>query len=94
MGETHTFSEWAEISGVTRELIYYRISKGMSPEDALLTPVVVKEKKKFRDPKRSSAAYKVALDLISRERMQRYRSVGMWYRIFTLESRDAEMKVA
>lgn len=86
LGETKSIAEWAEISGLTRGLIHHRIGKGMSPEDALFSPVIPKEKKKFRKSKISShPAYRIALGLISRERMQRYRAAGMWYKIFELE---------
>lgn len=41
-GETKTIAQWAEETGFSFHLIYSRISKGMSVEDALLTPRRVK----------------------------------------------------
>lgn len=38
-GETHTVSEWSRINGIAKELIYTRIKRGMSIENAISTPV-------------------------------------------------------
>ena len=34
-GETHTVTEWAEITGISRRAIYGRLNRGWSPERAL-----------------------------------------------------------
>jgi hypothetical protein len=39
-GETHTYAEWSRITGINRRTLRFRIAeKGMSPEEALQTPV-------------------------------------------------------
>lgn len=39
-GEVHTYAEWARITGIKKTTIRYRIvEKGMSPKEALTTPV-------------------------------------------------------
>ena len=38
-GQAKTFTEWAEISGVSRKLIEYRLNQGMSAEEAITKPV-------------------------------------------------------
>ena len=37
-GETHTLSEWAELTGVSYNAIYMRIRRGMAAEQAVLLP--------------------------------------------------------
>lgn len=38
-GETHTTAEWAEITGITREVIQWRLKRGWSEERTLTEPV-------------------------------------------------------
>lgn len=38
-GEQKSIKEWSEIYSINRSTVYKRISKGMSPEDAITTPV-------------------------------------------------------
>ena len=39
-GETHTYSEWSEITGLSKTVIRERINKGWSIEEALSTPAI------------------------------------------------------
>jgi hypothetical protein len=87
-GETRTVAEWAAIAKVPRGLIYNRIQKGMTVDQALFTPVKEGAKKK------SKKGQFVIMGWIGKERIRNYRFVGMWYRIFQLEDRSAMMKVA
>lgn len=41
-GETHTVSEWLEITGIKHSTMYQRLRNGWSIEEALTTPVQVK----------------------------------------------------
>lgn len=96
LGETRSVTEWSVISGIPRELIYARLRKGLSADKVLFTPV--RDKYKPRKPKTTNkvkdVSEKVIKNLISKDRMQKYRTAGMWYRIFQLEDRSAMMKVA
>jgi hypothetical protein len=39
-GETHHQEEWARIKGFSISLIVHRIKKGMTPEEAIMTPLM------------------------------------------------------
>lgn len=42
-GETHTMSEWAEITGINMQTLWQRIKRGWTTEKALTTPVITKK---------------------------------------------------
>lgn len=39
-GKTRTIQQWADILGCTRDVIYKRIQKGMSEQEAVTTPLM------------------------------------------------------
>ena len=94
LGETRTVTEWADISGVPRTLIYARLKNGMSVKDTLFTPVSIRSKKRPRFKRINNPLEKMLMDLIAKERTRTYRYVGMWYKIFLLENNSATMKAA
>jgi hypothetical protein len=95
LGETRTVAEWAAISKVPRELIYNRIQKGMTADQALFTPVKERAKKKSKKGQFvDTNSQKVIMGLIGKERVRNYRFVGMWYRIFMIEDGESKMKAA
>ena len=49
-GISHTISEWAEITGIGKTTIRYRLNKGWTPEDVLLVPIQ-KRKRGYRPSK-------------------------------------------
>jgi hypothetical protein len=94
LGETRTVAEWAAISKVPRELLYNRIQKGMTADQALFTPVKGRAAMKPRKIRVDPSVHKAMLGMIGKERIRNYRMVGMWYKIFQLEDRYTVMKVA
>ena len=47
-GETHNLIEWARMKNLNIRTIYYRLERGMTEEEALMTPIDISQRKHVR----------------------------------------------
>lgn len=46
-GKTRTVLEWAKLHGLKRETVYQRIRQGMTPEQAVTTPLIPQRERRY-----------------------------------------------